>query len=243
MESLNDTIDEIGRLLAPLILRQIESLSSEDSERLNGLIHEVQMSLLDKPGALIFEPNVERHEWNKIIIELVAKLMDEDQFLDEAIGGDLSCRLLDFADCYSERARMLRPAFVSVEPDTPEFKTYYAEAMSAWLYGLDTAALLICVSLLEDLLETVMAKIDAEFAYEFFGGSQPIGVRKNKLEYLIDKALNLGIVNADHQSALHRLRKLRNRALHQLRPLSADESLSAIQTTRGITEHLLNGGY
>lgn len=70
---------------------------------------------------------------------------------------------------YIERAKKIKPIFSTVKP-TDVIRTYFQEAMNAWCYGLNTAALILSCSILESILKQVLLRKDPKFVYDIDNG-------------------------------------------------------------------------
>lgn len=119
---------------------------------------------------------------------------------------------------YAERLKRLKPTFIAVKPP-PEVASYFEEAMAAWLRGLDRAALILCWSVLDNILKE---KLPA--------------VKTCKIE----AASEAGILDETNAKRADEIRKLRNDAVHNGKHIAGEVSRRSILITKQIIEKLLS---
>jgi len=188
------------------------------------LWEDITKELMENPGQLVhFEDEKTREVAAAAVVKLWSQV-DTDDFYWKIMDGDVGANLVG---TYVERAKKLRPTFVSVEP-TSEIRRYYSEAVTAWLYGLDCAALILCWSLIESMTRHALR-----------AKKKDVEPGPGKLERLLFAAKDIGALTDQGHRDADTVRKLRNYALHRLRPVTAEECYDAILGTRRVIEDLL----
>jgi len=235
-----DKIDRLGDLFADMLSDpDVFDVSAEKKEETNKLIEDIVDYLVWYPGALFYDENHARHKRNEVVIDLLWKIVDSDQIIDELFSGGYSGLLANMLGDFSERVKMLKPTFISVNPETTEFSSYYEEAMKAWLYGLSNAAIIICFAVIEDLLKDRLCQVDIEYVYELKDPNNPKGVKQLSYDRIIMAAMGEGLINKKEKNILFNIKKLRNNSIHSLTSVSDSEVYDAILQTKRIVEKLL----
>ena len=126
----------------------------------------IKKDLLWSPGQLIYIKNESKRDAVRRVIDAIWSDVIDSELLEE-ITGEYSDILVSIMGDYLDNAKLLTPTFISIDPNRPEFRIYYDEAMRAWLFGLYNSALIICCSLIEDVLQTELYNINFDLAKEF----------------------------------------------------------------------------
>lgn len=239
-QNIVDKIDRLGDLFADMLSdTDVFNVSPDKKEETEKLIEDIVDYLVWFPGALFFDENHDRHKRNEAVIELLWKIVDSDEIFDELLSGGYSGLLANMLGDFSERVKMLKPTFISINPETIEFSNYFEEAMKAWLYGLSNAALIICFALIEDLLKDRLCQVDVDYVYELKDPNNPKGVKQVSYDRLIMSALKEGIIDRSEKNTLFRIKKLRNDSIHRLETVTDSQVYEAIIETKQIVEKLL----
>jgi hypothetical protein len=139
------------------------------------------------------------------------------------------------ASDYMNKARRLRPSLVSIEPKE-EISAYFQSAMQCWLFGLNTAALILCWSVIEYLLTEAFKKKGLSLTKEK-------GKYKSEAEIINEASDNL-ILDSDTKRMAHDVRELRRLAVHHIsqyhgRNIGETETFNVIMNTKKIIDKLL----
>ena len=131
----------------------------------------------------------------------------------------------------TERLKKIRPTFLSIDYPDSEFKEYYNEALSAWLFGLNTASLIISWSFLEALIKNtvLLRSIQAYMAI--------IQMEIPQREFLAQLE-EWQILNGSDLDDIDGLRRLRNKAVHETEPIDSNTAFEAIRKSRAIVEKI-----
>ncbi len=239
-EDILNKIDRLGDLFVDMMTDQeLFQLSDEKKDETNSLMTEIIDYLIWFPGRLFFDENKSRQKRNKVVIDFLWITLEPNDIFDELLSGGYTGLLSNMLDDFSKRVKMLKPTFISVNPESNEFSNYFDEAMKAWLYGLPNASLIICFSLLENLLKDKLCQKDCTYVYELKDPSNPKGVKQVSYDRIIMSSLNEGIINKNEKNILFQIRKLRNNSIHELNSVTDSEVYDAIIQTKDIVERLL----
>ena len=220
-----------------------ESLSSQQRLEAQILDH-----ILRHPGKFICIPEARKRTAAQEVVETLWKeeVDDNDEFYrlihyGVPYGGNSPGRCDSISDglgtTYHLRVRQLKPTFVSNNLPA-DVRCCFEQAMEAWVRGLDSAALILCWSVLESLMKERLLNIDTDLVYQ----SAAPGSRCRKLRpwpEIIKSAKNLGILNAEGAAAADDICKTRNNAVHELKDVTEDQSFRAITNTRWLLEFLV----
>lgn len=218
-----------------------EKMTVDDKTSLEELYEDILSDLLQSPGTLIYFENNAEKELAQLVVDLLYNNLNTDEMFEKLTGGGYKGLLVNIVADYIDRAKIIKPTFISINPENKEFKYYFEEAMRAWLYGADTASLILCASLLEDLLKSKLEKIDIDLAYKLKKrNGEIIGVKSVELKILINNALREGILDNEHHEKAHQIRNLRNDAVHELKSRNYHEVYKAIINTKIITEKIMS---
>lgn len=196
--------------------------------------------LLNTPGALLHVKDNDEHEKYKSIINVLWKNIDQTELLDEFHGGRFVDNLTNTTGTITSRFMKLRPTFISINPENTEFKTYFEQAMQAWVYGLDQAALILCFSILEDALKDRLRLVDPSYVYELMGSNNAEGVKTVSFGNIIKSAYEEDLISYEQKETLFDIKKKRNDSVHDLVTVDGDEVYNIILQTKDIVEHLLS---
>ena len=259
-EYLSNLILDFAKSLADVLTYEDvhKDIKGYDEEKLNIFLiqaREIRLQLMLQPGLLIFIEDEKHREvcetvinviWGKLDTEITDyeniyySIIDSSEYfsqlfsIDEDYLVDIFKVLHSIDSKYLRRANHLRPTFISVKPKNSEFETLYQEAMSAWLFGLNIAAVNLCWAILESILKEKLT--ETEKIKELYPNGRPI---KSFLRELIDKAYENKIICESDVKVAQRIRILRNTATHDLKPLSDDEIYKIIQHSKSIAEKIL----
>ena len=196
------------------------------SEEAEGLAYEIIERLIWEPGKLLYFEDTALISDAKNAVKDLWDSLPSNELWEEIASGGYKGILVNIISDYIDRAKFLKPVFISIEP-TNQIKKYFREAMGAWLFGLNTAALILCCSIIEEMLETIYPKL-----------TKAEKEKKGKLEALIDKA-NGKIFDKTEAETAHIVRLLRNDAVHELKRPSKEDTYEAILNTVSLIEKIL----
>lgn len=197
----------------------------EYSKEAKGLAYEIIESLICEPGKLLFfEDSTLINDAKDAVKDIWESIPSEDLW-NEISSGGYKGLLVNIICDYIDRAKSLKPVFIAINPSN-QIKIFFREAMGAWLHGLDTASLILCCSIIEEMLEDIYPKL-----------SKIEKDKKGKLEALIDKATGKIFDKAEAKKA-HKIRTLRNNAVHKLKKSSKKDTYEAIFNTVSLIEKI-----
>ncbi|MEK0337105.1 MAG: DUF4145 domain-containing protein [Nitrosopumilus sp.] len=196
------------------------------SEEAEGLAYEIIEKLIWEPGKLLYFEDTALISDARNAVKDLWDSLPADELWEEISTGGFKGILVNIISDYIDRAKLLNPVFISIEPPN-QIKKYFREAMGAWLFGLNTAALILCCSIIEKMLETIYPKL-----------TKAEKEKKGKLEALIDKT-NGKIFNETEAETAHIIRLLRNDAVHDLKRPSKEDTYEAILNTVSLIEKIL----
>ena len=191
---------------------------------------EIVSELMWSPGRLILFEDPDLMKEAESAIAVIWDNVDEKELWDEAFHNSL---IVNIVGDYFERAKKLKPTLVSVKPDN-QTSIYFQDAMHSWLFGLDSATLILCCSIIEKLLKQKLSR-KPNLVWKSIGSR----LKDRDLSELINNAANEGLLDKSTKKMAHGIRLLRRDAVHQLKPISSDEAYNAIMDTRKIIEQLL----
>lgn len=136
---------------------------------------------------------------------------------------------------------MIRPTFFSVKKSVgKDFEALFKEAIQSWLYGCKHAAIIICNSLLEDLLRNKLCDIDVKYAQKLFDWTQMKSNAQYGMNDLKNFAKKEDILTKSLIEKLSDVQQSRNNCVHNLNTVSDEEAYERIIDTKDIVEYLLN---
>ncbi len=233
-------LDELKQILLEYLDESDDVSSGEEKDdRFNELVCEVMVSMIEKPGVLLYIKEESKRNHYKALIELVWKFVDPEKIYQSL--SDENYETLHFiAEGLSKRVVKLKPTVVSVDPKYSEFTSYLDEAISAWLHGLDNASLILCFSVLENIIKDKLCKINIDYVYELNNPSDPYGVKSFSFDAIIKNAYREKLISKKQKNALFRIKKKRNSSVHNMTSISSTEAYEIIQETKEIIECLLS---
>jgi hypothetical protein len=106
-----------------------------------------------------------------------------------------------------------------------EMNVYLADANFESLHGTERGAVLVWVSILDDLLERIIREFiqaNKSTMDELFGANKPFGTFSSR----INVCNGLALIAPDEAAALHRIRKIRNEFAHAIGMSLKDDDLT-----------------
>lgn len=241
-KAINQQLDELAELYADMLTDQVMfELDDEKKARTNELMNSIRTYLVDYPGELIYEKDKSSIKIKLAVIDLLWNSYDDGYHYDEIFGGANTDFITNFASGYIKRAKMIRPTFFSVKKNIgKEFEIYFREATEAWLYGCKHAAIIICNSLLEELIRNKLCDLDVSYAKKLFDWKK----MKSNPEYGMKELKNFAstekVLSKSLLQKLSEVQSKRNDAVHNLSTISDEEAYGLIIDTKDIVEYLLN---
>ncbi len=217
----------------------VEDLSgNEQYKRMQTLFDEVVEDLMWHPGRLIYFQDSKMMELGQSLVNFLWDGTDAGELWDELHSGGFSGLLVNLTGDYCDRAVQLKPTFIAVEP-TQEVRQYFQEAMLAWVHGLDRASLILCWSVIENLLREKLSRQDTKLVYEAGSGKSLGGLKEKSCHEWIRSARRLGWLDDVAVRQADAIKKARREAVHrQSSPLSK-EVYQFIMDTKNILEQLM----
>ena len=241
VEKINDFCNIYGKLLIKLFQKQEDNispesesvLSEEEEKEINKLLREIFYYMLWNPGALLEFENKNDMEYAKLILNLIWDkiIIDPDIHYDYLNSEQFYLDEHDTFDVLFQsalrRLKLLKPTFlINIQQDyNPNFKAYYKEAMLAWLYGLNNAAIVLCCAILEEALEDIMITKSLDYKREDF-------------KTLIDHAEFLKVIDENIAKKFHEIRRIRNKSIHDLEGFTDKTTLEQIINTKELIEKI-----
>lgn len=231
-------LDELRQIIEYLDESDSVKSDNEEEERFNELVCEIMVSMIEKPGVLLFIKEESKRNHYKAIIDFVWKFVDSEKIYD-SLSNENYETLHFIAEDISKRVVKLKPTVVSTDPKYIEFSSYLNEAISAWLHGLNNASLILCFSVLENIMIDKLCQIKNEYVFELKNPSDPKGVKSISFGAIIKKAHGEKLISGNQKNTLFRIKKKRNNAVHNMNSISSNESYTIIQETKEIIESIL----
>lgn len=204
-------------------------ISKEYFEYAQGIID----ILIHNPGKLVYFADPDLIKEAETAVNIIWDNVDTEE-LFTTIHSDL---MVEMTIDYIRRAIKLKPTFLSVKPDNM-VAAYFNNAIEAWLFGLNSASLILCFSIIESLLKqkypTLLYKSD-----KVLKSFKEIRENERTIEEFIDHIASKDFIDNSIRQMIHDIRKLRNRATHKLKPITSDEAYTAIMNTKKVIEQLL----
>lgn len=215
--------------------------NDEKTGRFWELREEIVEDLMWKPGALISTSSKDESEQFKSIIDFLWKDIHPEFIEEDIFEGDYNGIISELVGNFATRVVKIKPTFISINNATnSEFEVYFNEAMKAWLYGAPNSALIICNSLLEDIIRNKLCLINSEYALRLISLD---GNRSNSsfgMQDLKNFAKKEKLIPNNLIENLSQIQRARNNAVHNLDVITDDEVYELILNTKDIVEHLLN---
>lgn len=241
-KTINQELDELADLFSDMITDQKMFAVDEDKRaRTNELMNSIRTYLIDHPGELIYEQDKASIKRKLAVIDLLWMSYNDDYHYDEIFGGENVDFITNFAGAYLKRAKMIRPTFISVKNViNREFEAYFQEATEAWLYGCSNAAIIICNSMMEDLIRNKLCLINGDYATKLIDGYTLKANKDVTFQNLKVLAQKEKILPKELIKKLSKVQAVRNDAVHNLNRVSDEEAYELIRYTKDIVEYLLN---
>ena len=217
-------ITELDRYIE-ILIKVLEGLQShsktpekDEKEELERLTLKILHELVMNPGGIIFTENsYSKKQSYRAAINFLFKSFNSEEFSDFFI--EKQNELNELFE-YEDRFKSLRPTFIDIKPtNQKQFFTFYNESMRCWLFGLDISAVIVISTLLEKTLKNKLG-------------------RNLKFEKLIDESYKKHIISLESKNHAHKLRKTRNRIVHDGIIVKKDESLKLITKTKNVIEEI-----
>ena len=241
-KSINKQLDELADLFVDMFTYQeMFELDEHKKSRVNELMPKIRSYLVENPGELIYEKDTASITRKNTVIDFLWKVYNDEDHYDEIFGGDNTDFITNFVGDYLKRAKMIRPTYFSVRKSVgKDFEVFFKEAIKSWLYGCKHAAIIICNSLLEDLLRNKLCDINDEYAHKLFDWNQMKSNSQYGMKDLKKFAKKEGILNQSLIEKLTSVQQTRNNCVHNLNTVSDEEAYERIIDTKDIVEYLLN---
>jgi hypothetical protein len=199
-------------------------LRAGDFKEAQDLGREILDCLLWNPGSLVSLRNFREMKEAEQAIEILWEYWDPDKVFIELLEGEFGGLFGYLADRYADRARFLRPTFTLLRPKS-EVRMYLNQAMQAWAHGLDISSVILCWSVIENLLREKLSE----------NGSQLSSDRGK----WIRTARERGWLETETSRSADRIRTLRNEMVHKPRKFAPRRVYAVIMETKEVVERLL----
>jgi hypothetical protein len=239
-KSLADNVSKLSSLFTDIFTEgQALMLSTSKMEEALNLHHQIVEQLIWTPGALIYIEDKKTLQRSKAVMNFVWDSLDPDEIFSDVTAGEYSGLLVNVIGDYIDRAKMLKPTFISINPSHTEFQVYFEEAMKAWLFGLSNSALILCCTIFELLLKEKLSQKDSALVYKSLNGNENKGIQQFSLDKLIKNAYGAKLLDKEDKIIATNLRKLRNNSVHKLESISDKQVYDVLIQTKELIEKLL----
>jgi hypothetical protein len=242
----NSSLEQRILDLLHLYIKLLESdtqgivLAESDKNKFDELWRSIVEDLMWEPGKLIYVKNHSKTQAYKTMIDIIWKTHDSDEIFDELSSGGYSGLMVDIVSNYIDKAKVVKPIFVSVDPEISDFYVYFAEAMKSYFYGLNNSAIILSCSILEKLLKMKLSEIDDKLVYQLKtkDGKKPF-ILEFSLKKLINNAAKEKLITYEDRETAQNIRELRNDIVHKLTEVTNEQTFQTIIDTKDLIESLL----
>lgn len=197
---------------------------------------EIFERLIENPGALIHYDDPSRIKEAQEAMDRIWGEVSGEQLVEDLSKGAYKDLSFNLTASYLENAKQLKPLFVAVRP-SKEIERYFAEAMEAWIHGRYSATLILCWSVLENLIKE---RVSSERAVLRLGQYKNFrDLEEKTCKEWINSAESSGLLRPEDAQNARKIKKLREQAVHKLQPIESDQAHDAILKTKSIIERLL----
>lgn len=232
---LDSEIDFTSTPIVILIKKAIELVNTGQYEKYKECASKIIWLLLDEPGQLIYFEDTELMNQAISALKIIWDDVDTSELFDEMVS---SGNMVEIIGGYTDRAKLLMPTLIDKKIDD-QTSAYFQEAIYSWLFGLNCASLILCCSIIENLLRQKLWNIDLNLVLK--KNPKDGDLKDRDLFELINNAESAGIIDKGTKSKAHKIRIIRKEAVHRLRKINSDESFRAITDTKHIVEKILKG--
>jgi len=227
---------EIDFTSAPIVIAikdAIDLVTKGKYDEYRDCVKRIIWLLLDNPGQLVYieDPDLMQAAGNAL--KIIWENVDTSDLFDEMV---MSGNMVSIISDYTDRAQQLKPTLVSVKPDE-QTSVYFQDAINSWLFGLNNASLILCCSVIENLLIQKLWNIDMNLVKKM--NPKDMKWKDRELWVLIKNATDHNILGRDENSKAHNVRDLRCKAVHKLKIINSAEAYKAIMDTKQIIEKIL----
>ena len=238
--SIKNNIDKLLDIFPEFLANNRDGVNKPIlNKKMTTLIEKINNELVMSPGTMIYYSNKNKLECAQKLTSFVWDTLDPDEIFDNISTGDDSWFMVNLLGAYSDRIKKLKPTFVSINPNNTEFEIIYNEAMRAWLFGLNNASIILCCSLIENLLKEKLYNISINEIYYTNNGEEFNAWQQKSLDQLIKNASRHEILDNETKNKAYGVKNLRNRAIHELETITSQMTLDMIYDTKRIIEKIL----
>lgn len=196
------------------------------------------------PGQVIALNDLSKVTRYNNLLESAFKHFDEMAFYLKIMDGEHNELGEEILSYYIENAKNLKPIFIHSKYAQGGFVNFFNEAMRAWVFGLNIAALLLTHSIVE---ETLRLSLYEKFGEEYIDLYVQDGYdfrpsRRWRMWDLIQTAKQKQLLDVYEAEFLEEMSRTRNNATHQLKvtELRKDKVLVYIQSSVQLVEKLFS---
>jgi uncharacterized protein YutE (UPF0331/DUF86 family) len=208
-------------------------------DQFNELWNSIIEDLMWEPGKLIYINDPNELTSYETIIDIMWHTLDTEEMFNELTSGGYKGLMVDIVDNYIDRAKVIKPIFISIDPEIGDFNIYFNEAMKSYFYGLNKSALILSCSILENILKKKLNKVDDSLVYKLSKKNGKTVVIEFSLKKLINNAATINLISCEEKETAHDIRELRNDAVHKMLHISSDQTYKAIINSKNLIESLL----
>jgi len=230
---LDSEIDLTSAPIVILIKDAIDLVEKGKYDEYRECAEKVISLLLDNPGQLIYIEDTDLMQAASNALKIIWENVDTSDLFDEMIN---SGNMVAIIGDYTDHAQQLKPTLVNVKPDA-HTSAYFQNAIDSWLFGLNNASLILCCSVIENLLVQRLWKIDINLVRKV--NLKDMAWKDRELWELINNATKENILDRKESTKAHNIRELRRKAVHRLEPVNSSDAYNAIMDTKEIIEKIL----
>jgi hypothetical protein len=223
-KNLETLMKDYLRIFLPYIEKD-QSVPAYLEEKLNDIQAEIIEILLSEADKPIFVSDKKLKDiFNQIIPHLFSR--EDYQFLYDKF--DESGEAVDIVGNYLDRFLTLKP-FLLISNLPENVNILLSDAIRAYLYGCNRAAVILCGALLEESLKEKLTKIDESLVYKRDNGDRPFQL---PMPTIIDNAISNNILEANLRKKAKDINRERNNAIHHCKLHNSNETLKIIEAAK-----------
>lgn len=220
-----------------IILADFENIMPE----MQKLMGQIALFIVKKPAHFFIADDEKDLEIKKEFLDRLWSQLDYEQVFNDLFWGPTNSDgyLQELGHEYTLRLKKLTPTFyIHSKRIDKNAKLYYGEAINTWLLGSFNASVIICVSIIEDMLRRRVGFLEPDKAqklYKSHNKSNPAC----SLTDILGFAKELKIIDKETYSNINTIKSKRNDMVHDLYVITEDESHEILLSTKEIIETIL----
>lgn len=196
----------------------------------------LQLMLLEHPGLIVNMGSIDPEDFNRLIGYLWET--DNGELFEHIYTGEEREFGMFLVSGFADRMKRLRPLQLDRNPKYIEFKVQLREAVNCFAHGLDTASVIMIISVLEAALKDKLAMHPEAYRLLWDSKGLPIDSRMHSVKPMVRLAKQFSLIDKPTFTKASLIIKLRNDAVHESTIVSEDESFLALTDCFDILKHL-----